>query len=49
LEHMIYANELNIIEGAAPTTKQQLQQPATRYLCYIIGAIPGPGWLPDGA
>ena len=45
---MTYANELNIIEGAAPTTKQQLQHPAARYLCYTIGAIPAPRWLPDG-
>ena len=45
---MTYANELNIIEGAAPTTKQQLQHPAARYLCYTVAAMPAPRWLPDG-
>ena len=46
---MIYANELNITEGAAPTTKQQLQHPVARYLCYTVrhnGAAPVAGRAP---
>jgi hypothetical protein len=45
---MTYANALNIIEGAKPTTKQQLQHPAARYLCYTMDAIPARRWLPGG-
>ena len=45
---MTYANMLNITEGAAPASKQQLQHPAARYLCYTIrtvtGAVLGAGW-----